>query len=962
MATARTVGPSTGLTTRRRLAALIAAGTVVRLILAVTTKGQGYDMNSLEIVRQTLADYGLHVYSHVNEGSLHWPYGSGFFPFAALAGEIAGDSTTAFRALVRLPAIAADAALAWVVQDYLRGRGANDNTRLGAAAVVALGPVFVGISGFHGQIDSLAILPAALALLVWERMDGERRALFAGALIGAGGAIKTVPLLMVLALAPTSRSWRELAGLAVAAAAIPLIVIAPFLVTTPDDVTRVVRGYHGYPGQGGLSLALQPNLGLPWLMGLGKAPVHYSQLTQHLFFHASLAINVVVIATAAFLARYRPSPAVAASVLWLAVLAFAPGFFFQYLIWGLPFFLMAGYVRSAGLLQLAVLAPMLLYYLAPWSTRGPAYVFISIQLVVWAGMLAALVVVARGAVTGRPPADLLPRWGRTPLIAGRSSDPSITARSLPRLLPESLSARALRRLGLATFGAGAVFSLVPLAMLIRYANVHGVVFSGMDGPFPADQFQYLSWIRQFGEGLLVANQFDIAPSSRVFLHPMFLPSGLLDRAGVSTPVAYLLWKPVAVIALFAGFRAYVARFLGTGWERFAALVIALFCAVPVAALMDWGSIGSSSEFFPSVARVTAELFPAELSWGYLPTVIAVGLMPVFLLGAERLVRPAGEGPERRWRYTALVAACGVTISWLHPWQGEIVLATVVAAIALGRFDRRYLALAVPVAAAAAPLAYYVVLSRTDSAWELAQQANAVSGLEGGHIPIGAVVLTLAPILLPALWGVRARVEDFGERMLLLWPIAAALVFLFLSPSFPQHAFEGLSLPLAILAVRGLARLERPLAWTLAFAVAITVPGTVWGVTTMRDNINSGLQPFFLEPAEDDALDYLAAAPEPGGVLPTHYLGSLVPERTGRQTWVGHVSWTPDFQSRVRDTEALFHGTLPRARAVDLVRSSGAAFVLGDCKHRADLLPALDRIVVSVRRFGCTSVYRIRSPQ
>jgi hypothetical protein len=929
------------LTTRRRLAALIAAGTVVRLILAVTTKGQGYDMHSLEVVRRTLADYGLHVYGHVNEGGLHWPYGSGFFPFVALAGELAGGSSTAFHALVRVPSIAADAALAWLVQDYLRGRGAHDNARLGAAAVVALGPVFVAISGFHGQIDSLAILPAAAALVVWERMDGERRALFAGALIGVGGAIKTVPLLMVLALAPTSRSWRELAGLAVSAVAVPLIVVAPFLATTPHDVLRVLRGYHGYPGQGGLSLAVQPKLALPWLKGLHAAPVHYSQLTQHIFFHAGLVIDAVVVAVAAFLVRYRPPPALAATVLWLAVLALAPGFFFQYLIWGLPFFVMAGYTRSAGLLQLASLPPMLMYYLAPWGSNGPAYVFIAIQLATWICMLLALVHVGRGIVAG----------GQGP------------ARLLPQILPAALGRTALRRLELSMFGAVAVFSVVPLAVLVRHAGAHDLVFSGVDGPFPADQFQYLSWVRQFGDHLLVANQFDIAASSRVFLHPMFLVSGLLSSLGVSTSLAYLLWKPVAVVLLCLGFRAYVTRFLTAGWERACALLIALFCAVPVAALMDWGSIDSSPDFFSGVARVTAELFPAELTWGYLPTVIAVGLMPLFLLGAERLVRPFSEkaDPHRR-RNTLLLAACGATVSWLHPWQGEIVLVTVLGAIAVAGFGRRYLALAAPVVAVAAPLAYYAVLSRADSAWKLAQHANAVSGQAGGHIPAGATLLALAPIAIPALWGIRGRPADFGERMLLLWPVGTALVFMLLSPSFPQHAFEGLSLPLAILAVRGLARIERPVAWTLAFALALTIPGTAWALDTMRKNMNSGQQPFYLTRDEQSAFDYLRMSREPGGVLPTAYLGPLVPDRTGRRTWVGHVSWTPDFEGRLRETEALFYGKLPSDRAVALVRSSGASFVLSDCKHRADLLPALDPIVVGVRRFGCATVYRVRGRQ
>jgi len=79
-----------------------------------------------------------------------------------------------------------------------------------SAALIALGPPFVVISGYHGQIDSLAILPAVAALIVWETAP-DRRALIAGLLIGVGAATKTVPGLMLLALLPhrarTAARW-----------------------------------------------------------------------------------------------------------------------------------------------------------------------------------------------------------------------------------------------------------------------------------------------------------------------------------------------------------------------------------------------------------------------------------------------------------------------------------------------------------------------------------------------------------------------------------------------------------------------------------------------------------------------------------------------------------------------------------------------------------------------------------
>jgi uncharacterized membrane protein len=389
----------------RKLAAIIGAGTLARLVLALLTRGQPFDMGSVEIVRHDLAALGLDVYGHVNVGNFHWPYPPGFFPWIALSGTIAGSHAHVFDVLIRLPTIAADAALAWLVQGYLRSRGATPGAQLAGAAAVAFGPIFLVVAGYHGQMDALAILPAVLALVVWERMDGERRSLAAGALIGLGGALKAVPLLMVLALAPTARSWRELAGLVGAAALVPLAALAPFFVAQPAATEAALRNYHGYPGQGGLTLVLQPGLARTWLLGASAHPFHLNGLVRPLIAHAQVVNLAIYGGVAAVLARYRPTPAHAASILWLATFVLSPAFFFQYLIWGLPFFVMAGYVRSAVLLQVAAIGPAVLYYLAPWSSDAPTYVFVSIMAVLWAWMLVWLVRLVGGGAGRRPPGD-----------------------------------------------------------------------------------------------------------------------------------------------------------------------------------------------------------------------------------------------------------------------------------------------------------------------------------------------------------------------------------------------------------------------------------------------------------------------------------------------------------------------------------------------------------------------------
>jgi hypothetical protein len=492
-----------------------------------------------------------------------------------------------------------------------------------------------------------------------------------------------------------------------------------------------------------------------------------------------------------------------------------------------------------------------------------------------------------------------------------------------------------QRLELALFAALALYALIPLAAMLRFAVASDAVFAGSDGAFPADQFQYMTWIREYSEGLLASNTLDIAPSHDVFLHPMFVLSGLVVRLGVGIELAFLVWKPVALVALFLGFRAYVWRFVPGRWERFAALGVALFFSAPTVFGGDLLSAGG-------------ETMPALLLWGYLPAALSVALMPVLLLGLEQR------------RRLLLVAACGALVSWLHPWQGQVLLVTAVAALLFEPRRLRSASVLVPLAAVAAPIAYYFVLSRADSSWELAQRANEAVG----DLPLWSVLVALLPLAVPAVWGARRVLGGgggFAERMLVIWPVATVLVFAFASPSFPSHVLEGVSLPLAVLAVTGLASVRRRAAVVGVFAALMTLPGAVYMLDWLRDTVGAGGSVRYLSGGEDRALSALRSTPGGGGVLSRASFGALVPAATGRQSWVGHPSWTRSYSERARQVEALFSGTLPPAETAQLVRSSGAAFVFVDCSLVATALPALREVSLETQGYGCAAVVRVRRP-
>jgi len=383
---------------------LIGIGVVGRLLLAFTTDGQRFDLQSYALVNSALHADVFGVYHQLDNFSSppygRWPYPPGFFAAIVPIASAAHHLGLAFTSLIRVPAIVCDALIAWLVADHLGRRGHSEVSRLLAAALVTIGPSFVAISAFHGQIDSVAILPAVAAVLLWTRTDARWRAPAAGALIGLGGAIKTVPLLMVLALAPSARSPREALELVLAAGGVALAIVAPWLVFDGPGKSLMWR-YRGGPGLGGLSLLAEPSLPLT-VFSHGHDMVRGA--AQVLYEGSRWITGGALVATAALLVRRRPDPVHAAILIWLAVWVFGVTFFLQYLIWGMPFLLLAGRLRAVIALQALVLAPTILTY-ATGVQDWQVWTFYTVPMIaLWGALAVGLAVLVRRLVRSTPDA------------------------------------------------------------------------------------------------------------------------------------------------------------------------------------------------------------------------------------------------------------------------------------------------------------------------------------------------------------------------------------------------------------------------------------------------------------------------------------------------------------------------------------------------------------------------------
>jgi hypothetical protein len=489
-----------------------------------------------------------------------------------------------------------------------------------------------------------------------------------------------------------------------------------------------------------------------------------------------------------------------------------------------------------------------------------------------------------------------------------------------------------------------------------------LVWTGTDGPFIGDQMQYLGWIRDSAHGVLIGNPFVLDGSHRAFAHPGLMISGVLNRLGLPAAAAYLVWKPIAIVALFVAIRAYVHRMLDGTAQRRVALVLAALAFTPVPAVLDWSNLlehpifGRNIVYFHAIAF---DMWPTLYLWGYPFTALAVAAMVGCFLVYER---DRASGKATPWP-----PLLGLLCAWLQPWQGSTVLAVIVGAEAMLWFGTRRRPprrLVVSTSAATAlPLLYYAILSKVDASWELAGEANRFDPW-----PWWTPFAAIAPLLILAALSYGRRPRGFQDIVARVWLPAVFILYWLISYSsfgtFPLHTVQGLSIPLAVLAVSGAATLPMPRLRTARVAVAIiataafTIPATGRQLDRTRDGVLASREPYLITADERTALAYVENAPGAGGVLAPVYLGQTVPGLTGRKTWVGIASWTPDYKARVARANALFDGRLARRDAREFVRSTGARFLVSDCRDRADLASDLGPILTAVRRFGCATVYRV----
>ena len=231
-----------------------------------------------------------------------------------------------FAFLLRLPGIVADfgavLAVLWI-------RKKTGQPPVWALAVLALSPVSLMVSGYHGNVDSVLTFALILAACACVARRPELCALaFAGAL-----QVKVVPLLLAPAL---FFWWWQHGGARRFFIITVLLTIAGWLVplvAVPGPFLKNVLAYPSYWGTWGVTLGLRAT-GLPMFQQLGFERQPFAQVLT------GLLLKVIIIGSTMFLAwQRRKEKEVLGTIAltWLVFFTFAPGFGAQYLVWLAPF-------------------------------------------------------------------------------------------------------------------------------------------------------------------------------------------------------------------------------------------------------------------------------------------------------------------------------------------------------------------------------------------------------------------------------------------------------------------------------------------------------------------------------------------------------------------------------------------------------------------------------------------------
>jgi hypothetical protein len=219
------------------------------------------------------------------------------------------------------------------------------------------------------------------------------------------------------------------------------------------------------------------------------------------------------------------------------------------------------------------------------------------------------------------------------------------------------------------------------------------------------------------------------------------------------------------------------------------------------------------------------------------------------------------------------------------------------------------------------------------------------------------------------------------RFLVLW-VAAALILMYLPFKFQRRMFEGLHVPVSIVATAGLYAWLRPwlacsrlacwlaarryptprlLAMTTFLIVTLATVSNLYFLAALGAVALEHSPRLYYSPDEITAIEWLVQhTSSKATVLSSYEVGGLIPARIGHRVYWGHWCETASLGQKETDAAAIFAADTDQATRRALLAQYGIAYLFYGPREQAlgDFAPANSPLLESTFTSGNVSIYRV----
>ena len=231
-----------------QLLGVFCLGLLLRLVLAVVIPSAG----DIDAWKHYSTYWEKSLFSPYDE-VCRYKYSPLWFWVITLVSFICKETGLNFSIAIRMPIIATDCFLFWLLLKSCQKLRFNSKQTLITLTSFFLNPVSVQISGYYGQFDNMSLLFVLLAWYAWS-FYSSHRFWWALVFLNLSLAVKHFTIMLVPVFAFVQKNWFRKIALGIAAPILFLIILMPYWVRDTHWVNvnvfqyKLGSGYWGWLG------------------------------------------------------------------------------------------------------------------------------------------------------------------------------------------------------------------------------------------------------------------------------------------------------------------------------------------------------------------------------------------------------------------------------------------------------------------------------------------------------------------------------------------------------------------------------------------------------------------------------------------------------------------------------------------------------------------------------------------